>query len=183
MFKKFLLMILFAVGIIFLGGQNNFASADTYPGTLDSGNLVLVDGGMGVGIYAIRSSVSVDYYNPPIYEISINYVPVTFSEDYYRRNSTYSGGPYTIGNPNRLRFRYNWNSKIISYIRNGQWYDWDFRRDYSHAEGYPRIPYTAEVAFVSAYNMRFLNNKQYYSPSLKKYYRVIDEDLYSRLGI
>lgn len=31
-----------------------------YPGTLDSGNLVLVDGGMGVGYYADRSSVQVE---------------------------------------------------------------------------------------------------------------------------
>ena len=35
-----------------------------YPGTLDGGNLVLVDGGMGVGYYADRSSVQVEQYAP-----------------------------------------------------------------------------------------------------------------------
>ena len=73
-----------------------------YPGTLDGGNLVLVDGGMGVGYYA---------------------------------------------------------------------------------EGDPMIPFAAEVAFVSAYNMRFFNDKLGSSPVLKKHQRVIDEQLYFRLGI
>ena len=34
--------------------------ANPYPATLDNGNLVLVDGGMGVGRYADRSSVAVE---------------------------------------------------------------------------------------------------------------------------
>ena len=36
-----------------------------YPGTLDGGNLVLVDGGMGVGYYADRSSVQVEHSMRP----------------------------------------------------------------------------------------------------------------------
>ena len=36
------------------------AFANPYPATLDNGNLVLVDGGMGVGRYADRSSVAVE---------------------------------------------------------------------------------------------------------------------------
>ena len=45
------------------------------------------------------------------------------------------------------------------------------------------IPYAAEVAFVSAYNMRFFDDKLGYNPVLKKYQRVIDEQIYLRLGI
>ena len=45
------------------------------------------------------------------------------------------------------------------------------------------IPFAAEVAFVSAYRMRFFDDKLGYSPVLKKYQRVIDEQLYFRLGI
>ena len=41
----------------------------------------------------------------------------------------------------------------------------------------------AEVAFVSACNMRFFNDKLGYSPVLKQHRRVIDEQLYFRLGI
>ena len=41
------------------------AFANIYPAALDSGNLVLVDGGMGVGRYADRSSAVAENYAPP----------------------------------------------------------------------------------------------------------------------
>ncbi|SEH45322.1 MULTISPECIES: hypothetical protein [unclassified Selenomonas] len=154
-----------------------------YPGTLDSGNLVLVDGGMGVGYYADRSSVQVEQYAPPRYQLSINVVGVTFSDEYWRSHETYIGGPYTMGDIITLKFRYNWDRKVISYQRGETWLDWDVNRDYCHAEGDPMIPYAAEVAFVSAYNMRFFDDQLGYSPVLKKPQRVIDEQLYLRLGI
>ena len=59
-----------------------------------------------------------------------------------------------------MRYRYNWNRKIISYQKDGQWMDWDVNHEYGHAGGDPFIPNTAEVAFVSAYNMRFFEKKQ-----------------------
>ena len=132
-----------------------------YPGTLDGGNLVLVDGGMGVGYYADRSSVQVEQYAPPKYQLAVNLVSVQFSDEYWRKHETYIGGPYT----------------------KETWLDWDVNRDYCHAEGDPMIPFAAEVAFVSAYRMRFFNDKLGYSPVLKKYQRVIDEQLYFRPGI
>ena len=45
------------------GGSDTFATtvfANPYPTTFDNGNLVLVDGGMGVGCYTDRSSVAVE---------------------------------------------------------------------------------------------------------------------------
>ena len=137
-----------------------------YPGTLDGGNLVLVDGGMGVGYYADRSSVQVEQYAPPKYQLAVNLVSVQFSDEYWRKHETYIGGPYTKGD---------------SFTQT--WLDWDVNRDYCHAEGDPMIPFAAEVAFVSAYNMRFFNDKLGYSPVLKQHRRVIDEQLYFRLGI
>ena len=154
-----------------------------YPSTLDSGNLVLVDGGRGVGYYADRSSVKVEKYAPPEYLLAINVVSVEFSDEYWRSHETYIGGPYTMGNRFTLKFRYNWDRKVISYQRGETWLDWEVNRDYSHAEGDPMIPFAAEVAFVSAYNMRFFNDKLGYSPMLKKRQRIIDEQLYLRLGI
>ena len=157
--------------------------ANPYPVTLDNGNLVLVDGGMGVGKYADRSSVAVEMYAPPEYQIAVSVYPITFSDDYYRQHDTYVGGSYKIGEPFLLRFRYDWDSKAIAYERGGSWVDWDVNHDYSHAEGQPMIPYAAEVAFVSAYNMRFFDTKTGYSPVLKSYRRVINDDLYKALGI
>ena len=159
------------------------AFANPYPATLDNGNLVLVDGGMGVGRYADRSSVAVEQYAPPNYQIAISLVSITFSDDYWRQHDTYVGGPYRMGESSILRFRYNWNRKSVAYVRGNNWQDWDINRDYSHAEGEPLIPNAAEVAFVSAYNMRFFGDKTGYSPVLKRQRRVIDESLYRALGI
>ncbi|MBO5650426.1 MAG: hypothetical protein J5908_02900 [Selenomonas sp.] len=159
------------------------AAFANYPATLDNGNLVLVDAGMGVGRYADRSSVAVERYAPPDYQIAINLVSVNFSDDYWRQHETYIGGPYTLGDVFTLRFRYHWGRKSIAYQFGQQWQDWDINRDYSHAEGDPMIPNTAEVAFVSAYNMKFFGDKTGYSPVLKKQRRVIDDSLYRALGI
>ena len=74
-----------------------------YPGTLDGGNLVLVDGGMGVGYYADRSSVQVEQYAPPKYQLAVNLVSVQFSDEYWRKHETYIGGPYTKGDSFTLR--------------------------------------------------------------------------------
>ena len=81
------------------------------------------------------------------------------------------------------RFRYNWDRKSVAYIRGNNWQRWDINRDYSHAEGDPLIPNAAEVAFVSAYNMRFFGDKTGYSPVLKRQRRVVDDSLYRALGI
>lgn len=175
--KNFLKIFCLAIFVVTLMAESVFANP--YPDTLDSGNLVCVDGGMGVGRYADRSSVQVQMYAPPNYQISIKIFPVTFSEDYYREHKTYAGGPYKIGNSYiELSFRYNFDRKVISYQRSGTWVDWDVNRAYSHAEGYPLIPMSAEAAFVSAYNMRFFDNKIGYGGQ-----RVISEDFYSALNI
>ena len=158
-------------------------NANPYPATLDSGNLVLVDGGMGVGKYADRSSVVVERYAPPNYQIAIHVIPVTFSEDYWREHNTYVGSPYRMGEPFLIRFRYNWDRKMIAHERRGSWQDWDINHDYSHDEGDPLIPCAAEVAFVSAYHMEFFGDKMGYSPVLKKQRRVIDDNLYRALGM
>ncbi|MCR5834849.1 MAG: hypothetical protein K6G55_09430 [Selenomonadaceae bacterium] len=153
-------------------------SANIYPETLENGKLILVDGGMGVGRYADKTSVMSEKYAPPDYQLAINIISVEFSEDYWREHETYVGSPYTVYNEITLRFRYNWDDKIIFYQQEGKWLEWNLNRDYSHAEGNPLIPNAAEVAFVTAYNMKFFGDKKN-----SDNYPVIDEYLYNRLGI
>ena len=159
------------------------ANADPYPETMDTGNYVLVDAGMGAGHYADKSSVAVQVYDPPNYQIAINIVHVEFSEDFWQQHRTYLGGPYKIRGTSTLYFRYNWDRKVIAYHTKNGWMDWNINRDYSHADGNPLIPLAAEAAFVSAYNMRFYNDTMGYSPILKQQRRVIEESFYRRLGI
>jgi hypothetical protein len=84
-----------------------------------------------------------------------------------------------------MQFRYNWDNKTVSWFsnRNDSWKKWNINRDNSFADGQPLIPNTAEAAFVAAYNMRFFDDTEGYSPALKKKRRVIDETFYERLGI
>ena len=155
-----------------------------YPQTLDNGNLVAVDGHMGVGVYADRSSVVVQRYEPPNYQIAIDIVAVQFSEDYFKAHQNYLHSPYTKINRRTDCFRYNWDRKSVSHQRyDGTWHDWDINRDNCHADGQPFVPNTAETAFVAAYNMRFYNETMGYHPVLKEYYRVIGEEFYRTLGI
>jgi len=155
-----------------------------YPQTLDNGNLVLVDAHMGVGEYAERSSVSVQKYEPPNYQIAINIVDVQFSEEYFKAHQNYLHSPYTMNGMRTKCFRYNWDRKSVSHQRyDGTWHDWNINRFNSHADGQPFVPNAAETAFVAAYNMRFYNETVGYNPVLKENYRVISEYFYRILGI
>lgn len=159
-----------------------------YPETLEDGNLVLVDAHMGVGRYADRGSVVVQQYAPPEYQIAINVVTVTFSEEYYKQYKTYVGSPYTIGRAGLFQFRYDWNRKVVYRYsgRDDSWKMWDINRQHTHADGDPLIPNAAEVAFVSAYNMRFFDDTEgsFISMNNKMHrVRVIKEEFYARLGI
>ena len=169
----FLSMLIFSISVF----------ANPYPATLDNGNLVLVDAGLGVGQYAVRPSVKADSYNPPHYQLTIDVVSVNFSDNYWQQYGTYVGSPYHYGKTYRHRFSYTWTNKMLSYERGNQWFVWDIYRDHSHADGEPLIPNAAEVAFVTAYNMRFFDSTMKYSPLLKSYSRVIDDSLYRALRI
>lgn len=145
--------IFFAALILFLPATG---SANLYPETVENGNLICVDGGMGVGKYADKTSVVVEENNSSICQLAINIVPVTFSEEHFRRYGTYEGGAYNIGEPFLLRFRYDIAEKILYYERtSGKWLMWDVNRDYSHAEGNPLIPNAADVAFAAVFNKKF----------------------------
>lgn len=171
------LLKFFVMAALMLITSTAFAESP-YPRTLENNALICVDGGMGVGRYADKNSVSVDKYAPPFYELSIDVYSVNFSDSYYREHGTYVGGDYTIGDSYRLYFKYNWDTRTIFHKVDGVWKVWDLNRHYSHAEGNPLIPYSAEVAFFSAYRMKFFNDKTGYDG-----YRVIDRSLYDSLGI
>ena len=170
------------VAVIYLLLPNTSAGAwgNPYPGTLDNGNYVMVDGHQGVGRYADLSSRVVEIYNPPNYQIAINVVSVTFSDKYYRFHGTYIGGPYEVyGVPRVMRFRYNFDKKKL-WVEgaNNTWKYWDIYQMHSYADGDPIYPYTAEAAFAAAYNMRFFGSTTGYGGN-----RVISEDFYRTLGL
>lgn len=174
---KFLINF-FMVAAVLIFSNSSALAKDIYPETLEEDVLILVDGGMGVGRYADKNSVSVDRYAPPFYELSIDVYSVNFSDEYYKDNGTYIGGPYKIGESFRLYFKYNWDSRTVFTKQDGIWKVWDLNRHYSHAEGNPLIPNSAEVAFYSAYRMKFFGDKVNGDG-----YPVVDDRIFSALGI
>ncbi len=177
MMKKFLMFL-----ILFLLPMTVSAET-TYSPTLENGRLILVDGGMGVGRYADRSSVTAQMYDPPIYQLSIKVYSVEFSDEYYREHGTYIGSPYKINSDFVMdcQFKYDWNSKMLYVLNNGIWRDWNVYEEHSHADGDPLFPNSAEVAFVTNYGMKFFGGVKKYSKYTDQYYDVIDSDLYDSL--
>ena len=173
--KKLLKFFMIAVFIF----TSSVTSAESiYPETLENGNLICVDGGMGVGYYADKSSVSMDNYAPPFYELSIYIIPVNFSDKYYHEYGTYIDGPFTFGESFKLSFKYNWDSRTLFIKQNEIWKVWGLKRSYSHAEGNPMNPNSAEVAFYSAYRMKFFGDKLNGNG-----YPVVSDGIHSALGI
>ena len=167
---------IFLVAALMLVTSTAFAESP-YPQTLENGSFICVDGGMGVGRYADKNSVSVDKYAPPFYELSIDIYSISFSDAYYREHGTYIGGDYTISDSYRLNFKYNWDTETVFHKQSGIWKVWDLNRNYSHAEGNPLIPNAAEVAFYSAYRMKFFGDKLNGDG-----YPVVSDDIHSSLG-
>ena len=182
--KRICKISLWVLLLAFLYSPTTFART-MYDETLNDGALVLVVGHMGHGRYADLSSVVVQQEAPPEYRIAINVVTIQFSDDYFREYKTYAGSPFTIRNTTQYVFRYHLNSKTIWHYseRLNKWVLWDIDRDNTRADGQPLIPYTAEAAFAAAYDMRFFDDTEGYSPSRRQYSRVIDESFYNRLGI
>ncbi len=174
--KSLLKIFMFAIVLIF--SSSAALAKDMYPLTLEGGNLILVDGGMGVGRYADKTSVDVAEYAPPFYQLLINVISVSFSDEYFKQNGNYIGSPYNMIGTNTMKFRYNWDTKTV-FTKNekGIWKNWDINRNYSHAEGNPLIPNAAEVAFYSAYRLKFFGNMR----NSEGYY-VVSDNLYSALG-
>ncbi len=185
--KNFLLYFMKILVLVYvvMFHANVSAKANIYPDTLGNGDLIIVTGHMGAATYAVKSSVAVEEYNPPYYKISIDIITYSFSEDYYRKTGTYVGGPYKLHLKQRMTFFYNYESKDVHYYdeKRNTWKYWDIRVNHSNAEGWPLIPNTAEVAFVSAYNMRFFGDEKYYSPILKQHLQIINGRIYDLLGV
>lgn len=172
------LLKIFMVAIVLIFSSSAALAKDMYPLTLEGGNLILVDGGMGVGRYADKNSVDVAEYAPPFYQLLIDIVSVNFSNEYFRQNGDYIGSPYNIADRYTLQIRYNWDTKtIFTKNQKGIWKNWDINRNYSHAEGNPLIPNAAEVAFYSAYKLKFFGNIKNSSG-----YYVVSDNLYTALG-
>ena len=146
---KNLVSLVIVTAIVLVGATTAFAD---YPNHLGGDrNYIMFDGHQGVGRYIDRSSLNVEYYNPPRYVIAIDWVSVPNADR----------GATTIDSRYHERFNYDWARGIIYRIGDdgilkgiaGKWWD---NTVVSRAEGGAFAP-AAEIAFYLAYGMRFLD--------------------------
>ncbi len=78
-------------------------------------------------------------------------------EDFSSKEEKFEQWRYKVhSGPGVMRFRYDYNTKAIWVLRSGGvWKYWDIHQAHTTVDGHPFIPYSAEAAFVAAYNMRF----------------------------
>lgn len=154
------------------------------PTTLEDGNLILIASYEKdkVFYYANRKSVKVQKSEKPFYQVSMDGVQIKFSDEYYQKHGNYINAPYTISENLNFRFQYRieGNFRDIFVDRKGNWnICWDVPSSYRHSAGSPMVTNAAEVAFVSAFNKKFIGDE------IDRYTGkpVIDKSLYDALGI
>ncbi|WP_296828982.1 hypothetical protein [uncultured Megasphaera sp.] len=78
--SKMMLALFFAISLFLIPGTNQ---ALYFPPTLyDNDQIVLVYGHMGHGTYVDKTSVVVEYYNPPYYKLAANVLTYNAEKGY-----------------------------------------------------------------------------------------------------
>lgn len=151
--KRILTTMLFAVCFFFCGT----ASASGYLDYLNGDrNFLLCGGHMGIGWYVDKSSLVVQKYNPPVYQIAVN---VLFVEDADRGNTV----------PSRVEteeFLYNWNDRAM-YRWGEKSFTWGYVRPLGCMAD-TRHHFAGEMAFYIAYHMKFYGGRKWCDPRTGK---------------
>lgn len=152
--KRILTMMLFVV-CCFLCST---AWASGYPDYLNGDrNFLLCGGHMGVGWYVDKSSLVVQQYNPPVYQLAVN---VLIVEDADRGNTV----------PSRMEtkeYLYNWDERTM-YC----WWDeksaWQYIRPVGCMAETGHF-FAGEMAFYIAYRMKFYGGRKWYDSHTGNY--------------
>ena len=152
--KRMLTMMIF-IGCIFLCST---AGASGYPDYLNGDrNFLLCGGHMGVGWYVDKSSLVVQQYNPPVYQIAVNVLTV---EDADRGNTA----PYRVDTE---EFLYNWDERAM--------YRWGEKSSAWHyvppvgSMAETGHHFAGEMAFYIAYHMKFYGGRKWYDSHTGRY--------------
>lgn len=134
----------------------SIAFASGYPDYLGGNrNLLFCGGHMGTGWYVDKTSLVVQEYNPPKYQIAVNVLQVNDAD---RGNTSYS--------VHTVYWRYDWNTRKM-YRSNTGYNNWHYVPPTgSLAE--TGHEFSGEMAFYLAYHMKFYGSKTYWNDFLQK---------------
>lgn len=134
---------------------NVVLAAGIYPDYLDTNhNLLLCGGHMGTGWYVDKTSLVVQEYNPPKYQIAVNVVSV----------SNMDRGSQSV-QVNTVYYRYNWDTRKMYVLYDGTWHY--LPPVGSMAE--TGHEFSGEMAFYLAYHMKFYGGRTYWSDRDQQY--------------
>ena len=163
--KKILLLVSFLCTLLFAGTV--MASYPDYLG--GNRNLLLCGGHMGIGWYVDKTSLVVQEYNPPVYQIAVNVLSVPNAD---RGNTSFD--------THTVYWRYHWDTrKMYRLDENGTW-------QYVPPVGsmaQTGHEFSGEMAFYLAYHMKFYGGRKFWdnyhgsweSPNFSDdLYRIVD---------
>ena len=86
--SKLMMALFFAVSLFFIPLDSQAQSVYFPPTLFDNDQIVLVYGHMGQGVYVDKTSVVVEYYNPPYYKLAANILTYNAMKGYYSGTRT-----------------------------------------------------------------------------------------------
>ena len=142
--------------IMFFLSNASITKASSYPDHLNGDpNWVLVNAHQGVAWYMDKSSVAVQKYAPPNYQIAVNVMRVSFTTNGFDLDLLYSP---TIYETETHYYYYNWDSKRMYRLgSDNKWHYMTPVGDYASTSSVIE----GELAFYTAYHMKFYGGRQY----------------------
>lgn len=148
-------MLTLSLTLIILSSAS-ISQASNYPKHLNGDpNWVLVNAHQGVAWYMDKSSVAVQKYAPPDYQIAVNVMRVSFTTNGFDLNLLNSPQIYET---ETHYYYYNWDSKRMYKLgSDNKWHYMTPVGDYASTSSVVE----GELTFYTAYRMKFYGGRQY----------------------
>ena len=171
--KKLRFVRLIIISFLLLGPLS-ISEASNYPDYLNGDpNWIMVNAKQGVAWYMDRSSVAVQKYEPPNYQIAINVVRVSLSSNGFDLDLVNSP---IIHETETHYYYYNWDSRKM-YALDRRTNQWGYMPPVGTYASTSHV-IEGELAFYVAYHMKFYGGKQWKNEELGGYSVAVPDEVY-----
>lgn len=153
------------------------SEAKQYPDYLNGDkNFILVNAKQGIAWYMDKSSVAVQKYAPPDYQIAVNVVTVYFSSNGFDLDLINSP---IVDKIETHYYYYNWESKKM-YMLDSTGNKWRYMPPVGDYASTSHVV-EGELAFYAAYHMKFYGGRQWLDDATNRYYTAVPDSAYMLL--
>ncbi|WP_051598471.1 hypothetical protein [Selenomonas ruminantium] len=157
--------------------SNTVSEANQYPDYLNGDrNWVLVNAKQGMAWYMDKSSVAVQKYAPPNYQIAVNVVTVSLSSNGFELDLINSPRVYET---ETHYYYYNWDSRKM-YRLDTMANKWNYMPPVGDYASTSHV-IEGELAFYAAYHMKFYGGKQWMDSATNRYETAVSDSAYMLL--